>query len=260
MQVPVLVGPTERRTFCVWHRALIAALFVVSCDHESPHHTSAPILLFEGTGTSPGDVAAFEALLDRAGLAYETASSAELDAMSASRLGAHRLLIVPGGDFVAMGNGLSESTHARIHDAVHGGVGYLGICAGAFLAGHFPAPYRAIDLTAGVQFHFYAAEERGIRRAAVPITTPSGPVLEQYWEDGPRLDGWGAVLGRYPDGTAAIAQGNVGRGWVILAGVHPEAPASWRGELDFATPAEDDNAYAITLVRAALDRTRLPSF
>jgi glutamine amidotransferase-like uncharacterized protein len=114
-----------------------------------------------------------------------------------------------------------------------------------------------LNLTSGVRFGFYAAESRGIRKAAVSISIAGAPTFDQYWEDGPEFTGWGAVIGKYPDGTPAIVEGTFGSGWVILSGVHPEAPASWRRGMTFNTPASVDNAYAGTLVRAALNRTPL---
>jgi len=89
-------------------------------------------------------------------------------------------------------------------------VNYLGICAGAFLAGD-SAP-NGLNVASGVRFRFYAAEERGIRKAAVAITGSDGQSLDQYWEDGPQLTGWGAVVSKYPDGTAATVEGRVGQG------------------------------------------------
>jgi len=56
-------------------------------------------------------------------------------------------------------------------------VDYLGICAGRFLAGSFPAPYNSFDLSSDVKFGFYS---NGIRKAAVRITTAEGPALDQY--------------------------------------------------------------------------------
>jgi glutamine amidotransferase-like uncharacterized protein len=176
--------------------------------------------------------------------------------MTEPQLRSYRLLIVPGGNFLTIGENLAPSTIANVHDAVHDGLAYLGICAGAFLAGR-TTHYASFDL-ADVQFGFYAAEERGVRKAAVTIAGPGAPTLDQYWEDGPQLSGWGAVIGRNPDGTPAFVEGTAGRGWVILAGVHPEAPQSWRDGLTFTTPPEADHAYAATLVRAALDRAWLP--
>ena len=138
------------------------------------------------------------------------------------------------------------------------GWNYLGICAGGFFAGD--SPYNGLNLTAGARFGFYAAEARGIRKAPIPVTAAGGQTLDQYWEDGPQLTGWGAVVGKYPDGTSAIAEGTFGNGWVILTGVHPEAPASWRRGMSFGTPSDVDNAYAATLIRAALNRELLPHY
>jgi hypothetical protein len=116
-----------------------------------------------------------------------------------------------------------------------------------------------LNLTSGVQFPFYAAA-RSVRKTVVPITIAEGPTLDQYWEDGPQLTGWGAVVAKYPDGTAAVVQGTFGKGWVVLTGVHPEAPESWRHGMTFNTTATADNAFAATLINAALNRTPLSDF
>jgi len=250
----------QRHLFCL----VLFALNLSGCDR--PHASAVPlmygplppILLFNGTGTSPNDVAAIETLLEKNRISYSTANSTQLDAMSAVRLRIYRLIIVPGGDFTRIGIGLKKDTSAKLRDAVKHGVSYLGICAGAFFAGR--SPYNGLNLTSGVQFGFYSAEARGSRKAAVPISGARTPTLDQYWEDGPQLTGWGAVVGRYPDGTPAVVQGQCGNGWIILSGVHAEAPESWRGGMDFTMPASVDHAYAVTLIRSALERRPMPHF
>lgn len=250
----------NRQFFCL----AFIALSLSGCDR--PGAAAVPltasrvpsVLLFNGTGTSPNDVAAIETLLEKNRISYATASSAQLDGMNAARLRSYRLIVVPGGDFTRIGNGLRKETSANLRDAVQHGVSYLGICAGAFFAGR--SPYNGLNLTSGVQFGFYSAEGRGVRKAAVPISGAGTPTLDQYWEDGPQLSGWGTVVGRYPDGTPAVVQGQSGEGWVILTGIHAEAPESWRGGMDFTTPASADNAYAVTLIRSALERRPLPHF
>jgi glutamine amidotransferase-like uncharacterized protein len=212
----------------------------------------APILLFNGTGTSPGDVAALETILNDNHLNYSTVNSSQLNQIGESQIRGHRLLIVPGGNFIHIGNSLSSSTTGNIRNAVESGLNYLGICAGGFFAGN--SPYNGLNLTAGVRFRFYAAEDRGVRKAAVTIAAAGAPTLDQYWEDGPQFTGWGTVVGKYPDGTPAIVEGTFGSGWVILTGVHPEAPAVWRRGMTFSTPVSVDHAYAGTLIRAALNR------
>ena len=231
-----------------------AAAWIASCG---PNHQAA-ILLFNGVGTSRGDVAALEKILRTHRFDYATVDSSELNAMSESQLRAYRLLLVPGGNFEEMGKALAPATPANVRLAVTGGLNYLGICAGAFLAGN--SPFHGLNLTGGVAFPFYAAEAQGIRKSAVWVQAAGEPPLQHYWEDGPALTGWGDVIGKYPDGTPAIVEASVGEGWVILSGVHPEAPESWRRGMTFLTPASLDNMYAAKLIDAALQRTRLAHF
>jgi glutamine amidotransferase-like uncharacterized protein len=250
-----------RRGFAITRAALIVFLPVALTVCDPPGHSDrAPILLFAGAGTSTGDVAAVERVLERNHLEYITATSPQLNAMTAPRLLRYRLIIVPGGNFMDMSASLTPRTTATIHDAVQAGVSYLGICAGAFLAGDGRGYYNSLNLTAGVRFGFYAAENRGIRKAAVAVAGVNSAPIEQYWEDGPELSGWGTVAGKYPDGTPAVVEGLSGRGWVILVGVHPEAPDTWRRGMTFTTPASAANVYAGALVRAALTRSSLPHY
>jgi glutamine amidotransferase-like uncharacterized protein len=236
---------------------LLASTALTGCrahdDEDSP-----PILLFNGTGTSPGDVAAIETILKNNELNFSTMDSSQLNKMSESQIRRYRLLIIPGGNFVDIGNSLTSNTSANIRNAVQNGLNYLGICAGAFFAGN--SPYNGLNLTSGVRFTFYAAEDRGVRKAAVPISIVGARTLDHYWEDGPQLTGWGTVVGKYPDETPAVVEGTSGDGWVILVGVHPEAPESWRRGLTFTTPASLNNAYAVTLIQAGLNRTSLPHY
>jgi glutamine amidotransferase-like uncharacterized protein len=216
---------------------------------------AAPVLLFNGTGSSPNDVRAVQSVLTTAGLHFSTADSSQLNGMDESQLRRFQLLIVPGGNFVDMGNGLSPATTVSVRHAVQRGLNYLGLCAGGFLAGD--SPYNGLNLTSGVRFGFYAIEKQGMRKAAVSIAVRGGPTLDHYWEDGPQFTGWGTPVATYPDGTPAVVEGSAGKGWVVLTGIHPEAPEDWRRGMTFATPASVDNAYAATLVRAALNGTAL---
>jgi glutamine amidotransferase-like uncharacterized protein len=241
-------------------RVLTFVLIVVAfaaCARPLPSGDAVPILLFTGDGTSSGDVAAIEEILKRAGLSYAPATSAQLNWLPEAELRKFRLLIVPGGNFIHIGRGLMPSATANIRHAIAHGVNYLGICAGAFLAGD--TGYNSVNLS-GVRFPFYSAESHGIHRAAVRVAAAGGPTLDQYWEDGPQLTGWGAVVARYPDETPAITEGTYGSGFVLLSGIHPEAPADWRRGMGFATPAATDQSYALQLIRAALNGAPEPHY
>lgn len=242
---------------------IIAVLVFVSscltaCHRLSTSGGSPNILLFDGSGTSPNDVAAFESILSENHFSYATANSRQMNEMSEAQLRAYRLLVIPGGNFEQIGNGLTSSTTAKVRNAIAGGLNYFGICAGAFFAGN--SPYNGLNLTSAVRFPFYALETQGVRKAAVEIAIVGAPAMAHYWEDGPQLTGWGEVVAKYPDGSPAIVEGSFGKGWIILAGVHPEAPESWRQGMTFTTPTSIANAYAATLIGAALNRTRLDHY
>jgi glutamine amidotransferase-like uncharacterized protein len=243
-------------------RAAILLLLVLSFSmtacNPPASNTVAPILLFNGTGTSPNDVAAVETILNDRHLQYSTANSRQLNGISPSQLMAYRLLIFPGGNYITMGKNLTADTTSNIRQAVEGGLNYLGICAGGILAGD--GPHNNLNLTSGVRFDFYAVVNRGVHKAAVAIAGVDTPPIEHYWEDGPQFTGWGDVVGKYPDGTPAIVEGTSGQGWLILCGVHPEAPEKWRRGMTFATPASLAHAYAGTLIDAALYRKPLPHY
>ena len=238
--------------------AAIAMVFTACQGRDLRPAGVAPILLFSGSGTSPGDVAALEKILSREHLEYSTIGTRQLNGLTELEIRKCRLLIVPGGNFEQIGKSLSLAAAVNVRDAVRNGLNYLGICAGGFFAGN--SGFNGLNLTSRVRFRFYSAEDQGIRKAAVAIAAAGSPTLDHYWEDGPQFAGWGAVVGKYPDGTPAVVEGTFGSGWVVLSGVHPEAPASWRRGLIFTTPADADNAYAATLIRAALNRIVLPHY
>jgi len=248
--------------------SLAASIISIGCGSQSGQTAAVlppaipaatPVLLFNGTGTSSSDVSAIEAVLATLGVAYTTADSTQLNAVSERQLGGYKLIIVPGGNSITIGENLSGDATSMIRGAVQMyGVHYLGVCAGAFFGGS--SIYNGIDLTAGVSFDFYADENQGIHEEPVEISFPSSGPLDVYWQDGPQLSGWGAVVAKFPDGTPAIVEGQSGKGFVIFTGVHLEAPASWRGSMIFTTPVSADLAYAGTAVQAALDGTPLPHF
>lgn len=218
-----------------------------------------PVLLYNGTGTSSSDVAAVEYVLSTINLNYSTADTSQIEQMSQSRLAAYKLLIVPGGNSVTIGHNLSASTTSKIHDAVvNNGLHYLGICAGAFFGGY--SIYNGLNLTNSVWFNFYADEFKGIHKEAVLISFPSKIKMDMYWQDGPQLSDWGEIVSKYPDGTPSMVEGKSGNGWVILSGVHPEAPANWRTGMKFTTSVTADQAYAGTLIKNALAGTSLPHY
>jgi hypothetical protein len=119
-------------------------------------------------------------------------------------------------------------------------------------------PY--LNLTSGVKFGFYAAEGRVSGRQRWRLQSPEDQPSISTGRMVRNSPAWGTVVGKYPDDPPAIVEGTFGGGWVILTGVHPEAPADCRRGMSFDTPASVDNAYAGTLIHAALNRASLSHF
>ena len=198
-------------------------------------------------------------MLNSLNLSYTTANTSKLDGMSQSSLEAYKLLIVPGGNSITIGNNLTSTATNNVHNAITvGGLHYLGICAGAFFGGS--SIYNGLDLTNGVWFNTYSNKGKGTGKTAVEISFPKSSQLDLYWQDGPELNGWGEIISKYPDGTAAMVEGSSGKGWVILSGLHPEATASWESGMSFTTSVSSQNAYAKTLINAALNGTTLSHY
>jgi len=244
------------RLFTIFSLMIFVTAIAACNNHDNK---KSAVLLFNGTGTSPNDVAAIEVILDHNHVDYSTVNSAGLNAMKASDFAKHRLLIVPGGNFIDMGKSLDTATTTNIRQAVQHGLNYFGVCAGAFLAGHSDY-YHSFNLTSGVTFGFYSAANKGVSKTAVAIDSPDGSTLDQYWENGPQLSGWGDIVAKYPDHTPAVVEGKYGKGFVILSGIHAEAPEYWRGDLIFKTSVGVDNAYAVQLINAALKGTMLSNY
>jgi hypothetical protein len=86
----------------------------MSRDSATGSASTAPILLFNGAGASPNDVAAVEAILKNNHLSYSAATSAQLNRMDQSQIRRYRLLIVPGGNFVEIGKSLTPDATANL--------------------------------------------------------------------------------------------------------------------------------------------------
>lgn len=222
--------------------------------------STAPVLIFNGTGTISNAVSAIENVVHAAGFAYKTINSSQLNSTSQATLAKYRLFIVPGGNSITIGKYLTTQAVSNVRNAVaQNGMNYLGMCAGAFF-GAYSSYNRALNLTSGTWFKFFADYYKGIHKESVLISFPARSKLDIYWQNGPTVSGWGRVVGKYPNGTAAIAEGYWGKGFVVLSGVHPEAPSSWRYGMSFSTPVDVDLSYAQTLVKAAFNRTMLPHY
>lgn len=233
---------------------------------------SSDILLYVGDGAWSTEVTSLRALFAERGATYKEVSSARLNQMTAEEMAQYGAFVWPGGQGGTMSRSLTTSAKDNIRKAVRQyGVGYVGFCAGAFVAvaptpAAGQAPSYGISVVDGPELEYYYLEEELTRAGRSDIamtvhTFADGTSRDIVWYGGPMTPAIpGSVVAKYPDGTPAISQMWSGQGWVILAGAHPAAPQSFRDSngLDDADGTDMDTAW--TLINAAVHQIELPTF
>ncbi|MCM2321853.1 MAG: hypothetical protein NDJ90_01180 [Oligoflexia bacterium] len=250
-------------SFILW----VLLFGATACREPDPALGTA--LIFAGEGTNLSNADALTELAQSHFLAYRFVTSSELDAMSTEELKQYRLLVWPGGESSEMNDSLREETRTRVRDAVReSGLGYVGFCAGAWLAVGPPAPfghppYWGFGIVPAPFLEEYDpnGEAPNPIGAIVKIFFPGGKSRHLVWWGGPFFTEFPAgVLARYPDGTAAITQVEAGAGFVTLSGLHPEAPQSWRDGERLHDPDGLDLDLAWRLIESTVKRERLAAF
>lgn len=216
-------------------------------------------LIYNGDGTAESDAQSLINLVASKGLTYKVVNSSTLNGMTTTEISNYGVILWPGGLSNTMSYSLTDATRKRIRQSiVENGVSYVGFCAGAFIAGTYDWPVRwGLELTSQ-DFPIYYLEYQGIDRTMVDITFPDGNTRNIVWYGGPELEQFGNVIGRYPEGGNAIAQDWIGKGFVILSAVHPEAPDSWRAGLNDVDG--NDLELTWTLIQSALKQIPMPTF
>jgi glutamine amidotransferase-like uncharacterized protein len=147
------------------------------------------------------------------------------------------LLIVPGGYTALYVDALGEEGFEQIRKFVAGGGGYIGICAGAYIAArNVEVPSRPLGLGI-IEIRNERKAGRGLR--TITIAKPAHPVVrgsegkvDIWYQNGPTIKAGEGVetLAIYEKGAAAIVCANYGQGKVVIFSPHPEG--SLEGEVD----------------------------
>ena len=215
------------------------------------------MLFYNGVGVTTGEITDLEAMITRAGYTYKAVDAADLAIMTPAELAAYRLIVWPGGNAITQENALSaanQEVFTNIHNAVvKSGVSYIGFCAGSFIA-ETSNEYHTFDL-ARTYFNFY--KQNTIETLSIEF--PQAPSKELVYWNGPVVK-FGYTIARFPNGAEAIGEDFVGKGFVILSGLHPEAALNWGVTGYTAAEQTVDNNYAVTLIKAAYNRTLLPHY
>ncbi|HIC94207.1 MAG TPA: MBL fold metallo-hydrolase, partial [Anaerolineae bacterium] len=167
-----------------------------------------------------------EVALDRLALSYRRMDEQDI---RAGGLEACSLLIVPGGYTAQCVDALGEEGFEQIREFIAGGGGYIGICAGAYIAARrVEVPGRPPGLGI-IEIENQRRAGTGIR--TISIVKPEHPVVRGYagkvsiwYQNGPIMKAGQGVetLAVYDGGGDAIVCTTYGRGRVVIFSPHPE--------------------------------------
>lgn len=168
------------------------------------------------------------------------------DDIQQGRLSGMEIVVHPGGSGGGQGRALGETGRAKIRDFISNGGGYIGICAGAYLATcHYEWSLNILDAhvidrehwargTGNVEVKMESQGKSlfGIDNEAVTVAYANGPLLGPAQND--MLPDYAPLavyktevaLNNAPKGvmpgTTAIASATYGKGRVICFSCHPE--------------------------------------
>jgi glutamine amidotransferase-like uncharacterized protein len=216
-------------------------------------------LIYQGTATATGGAEAIVSILKNAGYTYRVVTSSELNALSSEELKEFGTIIWPGGYAGQMSRSLTKDTRDRLSAAVRvDGVSFVGFCAGAFIAVS-PDTDWGLSVIQSETLPYYHLEDEGVAYAMVELAGWDGPPLSRsvLWWGGPKLTGFtpDEVLAVYSDTQEpAITRNTLPSGAkVLLSGPHPEAPQSWRNQLNLSDRDGLDQDMALSLIQQALE-------
>jgi glutamine amidotransferase-like uncharacterized protein len=221
------------------------------------------VLIYNGTGAWTDEVASLENIISSHGLGYEEVTEQQVNSMTADQFAQYGMMIWPGGSGTMILDAINDSARILIMDAViDQGVGYLGFCAGAFLAVS-PAPSAGqppeyFSVWPGSILNYYYLENQGVDEAMTLDSFPEGSQRNILWYGGPVTPNQAnGVVAKYPTGDPAITETRSGNGFVIVSGVHPAAPLA--DIAPFGGTATDFDV-AWSLIQATLNAAPLPTF
>lgn len=171
-----------------------------------------------------------------------------------------KVWIQPGGVSNEAYYTMTAKMRSALYQFIKNGGGYVGFCAGAFMAtsgiGGTGDPGLAVIPGGTGLFRAYA-ENPNVVFSLQNVTwkSPSGEMRKRkvYFEGGPYL--WGIennpkveIMARYFTGHVASARTVFGKGRVYVTGLHPEAPAIWSEEDNVHDPDGVDHDLAIEMI------------
>jgi len=176
--------------------------------------------------TGPGAELAkdVEFALNELGISYGKLNE---DDIKKGNLENYLVLIIPGGYTKRAVSSLGKKGFETIRKFVAGGGGYIGICAGAYLAGQrveIPGRPQGLGI---IEIQNIRKKGMGMRKIYLkehPITKGLEREVAIRYQNGPEIliKGETEEIARYENGSLAIVTASFGGGKVVIFSPHPE--------------------------------------
>ena len=227
--------------------ASFALLVLTVCPLLTAADNSTPplvkVAVYVGAGTSAGKENVLATLKAIPNVAVDTLTAEDVQA---GKLKDYRVVVFPGGTGGGQGKALGDAGRERVRDFIKDGGGYVGICAGSYLASrsydwslhvldaevvdrkHWARGFGDVELKLtpkGKELFAAAADKFGIYYHQGPLLAPGNdPAIPDYtplaaFET--EIAKNGAPKG-VMKGTTAVAAGEFGAGKVFCFSPHPE--------------------------------------
>ncbi|WP_309714197.1 BPL-N domain-containing protein [Armatimonas sp.] len=226
---------------------LLAGLVLTSTTKLFAQDSPIRVAVFKGAGVGPSANDLMAALKSTGGQKLEVIRIT-VEEIRAGKLAGVHVLVHPGGSGGGQGRALGEDGRKAVQDFVSRGGGYLGVCAGAYLATNdYPWSLNLIDAKVVDKQHWARGtgkvkiqlSEKGSellqeKGRELDIHYAQGPLLARREVDDPKVPNYeslatfsseiakkGAPSG-VMQGTSAIVRSEYGTGRVLCFSPHPE--------------------------------------
>ena len=202
--------------------ALFMTSYACSADFAQEPTEVTEVAIYAGKGAVLfQDVAYALELLD---IKYETLNENDI---KEGKLEHFDFLIVPGGYTPEYMPALGETGKEAIRKFVGEGGGYVGICAGAYIAPErveVPGEPLGLGIIGIENIRKSGTGMRKIYLKEHPITRGLGKELEIYYQNGPEIVAGDNVeeVAAYESGKLAVVAASFGEGKVVCFSPHPE--------------------------------------
>lgn len=212
----------KNTTFFILPVSILVLLIMLGCEVHSTEIKKGQVCLYTGSGAELAEDVEFA--LNELEISF---LKVDEDDIKDDNLEECSVLIIPGGYTKRAVNGLGQRGFDVIRKFVADGGGYIGICAGAYLAAQtVKVPGKPCGLGI-INVENTRRRGWGMRKIYLekhPITEGLEEEVVVHYQNGPQMviKGKAQKIATYRNGSGAITAASYGGGKVVIFSPHPE--------------------------------------